>query len=54
MNNKFERTRQITLPALSFKEREVAYIKCIGPMSQSDRVSQSDDGRKPEIGRAHV
>ena len=47
MSTKFNRIRQITLPALSFKSREVAYVKCIGPLTQSDRVSQQDDGRKP-------
>lgn len=42
-----ERINQITLPPLSFKEREVAYVKCLGTMMRSDRVDQQDDGRKP-------
>lgn len=41
------RTKQITLDVLSFKEREVAFIKCIGRMTTSDRVDKKDDGREP-------
>lgn len=41
-----ERLQQITLPALSFKDRAVAYIRCIGKMCCSDRVDSKDDGRK--------
>lgn len=41
------RQKQITLDVLSFKDREVAYIKCVGHMVRSDRVDQKDDGREP-------
>lgn len=41
------RTHQITLPPLSFKKREVAYIRCLSKMHKSDRVDREDDNREP-------
>lgn len=43
---KVERLEQITLPGYSFKEREQGYIKSLGLMSSSQRVSEGDDKRK--------
>lgn len=41
------RTKQITLPSLSFKEREIVYVKILTEMHKSERVDQSDDKREP-------
>lgn len=43
---KYERIEQITLPGLSFKGREVAYVKSLALMTSSERVSEGDDKRK--------
>lgn len=43
------RKQQVTLPSLSFKEREIVYIKILTALGRSDRVDQQDDGRKPAI-----
>lgn len=42
-----QRLQQITLDALSFKERDVVYIRCLGEMHRSERVDKKDDGREP-------
>jgi len=41
-----ERIKQITIDVLSFKERDVVYIRCLGEMHRSDRVDKKDDGRE--------
>lgn len=45
--NTDHRQEQITLPGLSFKDREIAYIKVLSPMITSERQAGSDDKRKP-------
>lgn len=42
-----KRIKQITLDVLSFKGREVAFVKFIGKLHRSEKVDESDDGRKP-------
>lgn len=39
------RQAQITLPGLSFKDREVAYIKVLGIMHKSEREDNDKSGR---------
>lgn len=48
--NTSHRLEQVTLPGLSFKNRQRAYIKCLGPIVESKRVGEAQDGRKA----AHV
>lgn len=40
------RRKQITLPGLSFKTRQIAYIKALGEMQQSTRVKEQQDNRQ--------
>ena len=39
------RQAQITLPGLSFKDREIAYIKVLGPMHKSEREEVEGSNR---------
>lgn len=41
-----ERIKQITIDVLSFKERDVAYVRCLSEMHRSERVDKKDDGRE--------
>lgn len=43
---KVKRNRQITLPPLSFKDRECAYVLFLSKMQRSDRVDEEDDGKE--------
>lgn len=41
------RKKQVTLPGLSFKNREIAYVKALSTMHKSVRDSEPDKGEKP-------
>lgn len=41
------RKKQVTLPGLSFKKREIAYIKVLAPMTKSVRDSEQSKDDKP-------
>lgn len=45
MSNDY-RKQQVTLPGLSFKERERAFVKILGPMVKSDRDADDKKGDK--------
>ena len=41
------RKKQITLPGLSVKTREIVYVKILTKLHKSERVDQADDNREP-------
>jgi hypothetical protein len=45
MSNNF-RKQQVTLPGLSFKDREIVYVKILTEIGRSERVDERDDNRK--------
>lgn len=47
MTFKPERVAAVTVPALSFKNRTVAYVRFEGELKLSDKVERVDDKRQP-------